>query len=569
MRFLVACVLVLATAADACAHLKPEEVGVVAMSASANSRRLAEHYLKARAIPANQLLLLDGKPGEDLSRQEWESRVRPAIHKWLTDNGFDTKLRCLVTCQDVPLRIGRRAPDAPLVVARREYLNRTRENRVSQIVGLIRVLDALAPNQPPPERPPLPPSVSLQELTNAFDASLKAAEQRMQALGPVEKQRPVASVVEKVFVLGGGVNVVARSLTNRAERGQLSPELAQRLELFKGQLAGLQEGIQAISALPDSTARDAQLLALLQRAGGLLGTLQWIDREREQLQKNETYSSFDSELSLIFWPDYPLFRWQPNLMHYSYDALGPSRRATMMVSRLAAPTLELALKLVDTAVAVERTGLTGKVYLDARGFEYNAKNDQRGSYGDYDQSIRDLAERLQKHTHLITVLDNKAELFAPGSCPDAALYCGWYSLGKYVDAFQWRPGAVGYHPASMEAQTLTTPGSTVWCNAMLERGITATLGPVEEPYLLAFPLPDDFFSLLLTGRYTLVETYYRTCPFMSWVMVLVGDPLYNPFQSKPQLAENQLPERLRPKAPPSVPGLESSTVPPAEGPKVP
>jgi uncharacterized protein (TIGR03790 family) len=569
MRVLIACGLVLAMAADVRAQLKPEEVGVIAMAASVNSRRLAEHYLQARAIPASQLYVLDGTPGEDMSRADWETKARPAIHKWLTDKGFDTKIRCLVTCQDVPLRIGRRSADSPVVVARRDYLNRTRENRVSQIVSLIRVLDALAPNQPPPERPPLPPSASIQELTSAFDASLKAAERRMQALGSPEKQRPVAAVVEKVFVLGGGVNVLVRSLASRAERSRLSPELAQRLELFKGQLAGLQEGIQAISALPDNTSRDAQLLALLQRAGGLLGSLQWVDREREQLQKNETYSSFDSELSLIFWPDYPLFRWQPNLMHYSYDALGPSRRATMMVSRLAAPTLALAMKLVDTAVAVEQTGLTGKVYLDARGFEYNAKSDQRGSYGEYDQSLRDLAERLQQHTHLITVLDNKPELFQPGACPDAALYCGWYSLGKYVDAFQWRPGAVGYHPASMEAQTLTTPGSSVWCNAMLERGITATLGPVEEPYLLAFPLPDDFFSLLLTGRYTLVETYYRTCPFMSWVMVLVGDPLYNPFKNKPQLSESQLPDRLRPKAPPSVPGLGNSTVPPAEGPKVP
>jgi uncharacterized protein (TIGR03790 family) len=569
MRFSIACVLVLATAAGAGAQLKPDEVGVIAMSASANSRRLAEHYLEARGIPANQLLLLDGTPGDEMSREEWELKARPAIHRWLTAHGFDTKIRCLVTCFDVPLRIGRRSENEPVAVARKEHLSRTREHYVRQVGSLIQILDSLASNQRPPDRPPLPASVPLQELTGAFNAAFKAAEQRMQALGPVEKQRPVAVVLEKCFVVGGGVNVLTRSLTSQAERKQLTPELTQRLEVLKGQLAGLQEGLQALLALPDNTARDVQVLGLLQRAGGLLGSLQWIDHERELLQKNETYASFDSELSLIYWPDYPLFRWQPNLMHYNYDSLGPARRATLMVSRLAAPTIELAMKLVDTAIAVEKTGLSGKVYLDARGFDYVPKSDQRGTYAEYDQSLRDLADRLHKHTKLVAVLDNKAEMFPPGACPDAALYCGWYSLGKYVDAFGWRPGAVGYHLASMEAQTLTTPGATVWCNAMLERGVAATLGPVEEPYLHSFPLPDDFFSLLLTGRYTLVEAYYRTCPTVSWVMVLVGDPLYNPFKHQPQLTEDALPQRLRPKAPPSIPGMESPTVPPAEGPRLP
>jgi uncharacterized protein (TIGR03790 family) len=568
MRLFAALLLVVGSAATAQAQLKPEEVGVVAMSASPQSRRVAEHYLQARQIPANQLFLLEGRPGDEMSREDWELKARPAILHWLTAQGFDTKLRCLVTCWDVPLKISKRSDSTTLVAARKDFLNRSRESRVSQMVGLIRLLDTLAPNQPPPERPPLPPSVPLQDLTAAFETSRKAAQQRMLALGSAEKQRPVAIELEKIFLAGGGVNVLVRSLSGRAERSRLPPELAQRLEMFKGQLVGLQEGLQALSALPDSAARDNQIMLLLQRAGGLVGTLQWIDHEREQLQKNESYASFDSELSLIFWPDYPLFRWQPNLMHYNYDSLGAARRATMMVSRLAAPSVELAMKLVDTAIAVEKTGLSGKVYLDARGFDFNAATDQRGTSGEYDQSLRDLAARLQKHTKLIVVLDNKAELFQPTACPDAALYCGWYSLGKYVDAFTWKPGAVGYHLASMEAQTLTTPGSQVWCNAMLERGVTATLGPVEEPYLLSFPLPDDFFSLLLTGRHTLAETYYRTCPYLSWVMVLVGDPLYNPFRNNPQITDDELPERLRPKTP-TLSGLETAPAGSSDAPKTP
>ncbi len=205
----------------------------------------------------------------------------------------------------------------------------------------------------------------------------------------------------------------------------------------------------------------------------------------------------------------------------------------------------MAKNLIDTAISVEKTGLQGKVYLDARGMRFDPDKDKPGSYGQYDQSLRDLARRLEEHTELEVVINNEATLFQPGDCPEAALYCGWYSLARYIDAFDWQSGAIGYHLASSEATTLRTPGGKAWCNAMLEDGIGATLGPTFEPYLGSFPLPDDFFSLLLTGRHTLVEVYYRTKPHNSWAMVLVGDPLYNPFKNNPQLSEDALPQRLK------------------------
>jgi uncharacterized protein (TIGR03790 family) len=203
------------------------------------------------------------------------------------------------------------------------------------------------------------------------------------------------------------------------------------------------------------------------------------------------------------------------------------------------------------------------VYIDARGMPSPTDRAKPGSYAQYDQSLRDLAQRLREHTDLEVVLNNEPELFQPGDCPEAALYCGWYSHARYVDAFDWQPGAVGYHIASSEATALRRPGNQVWCNAMLEDGACATLGPAAEPYLAAFPLPDDFFPLLLTGRYTLVETYYRTKPLNSWQMVLVGDPLYNPFKNHPALDESHLPERMKR----NVAGATAKTAPttPAQG----
>jgi uncharacterized protein (TIGR03790 family) len=133
------------------------------------------------------------------------------------------------------------------------------------------------------------------------------------------------------------------------------------------------------------------------------------------------------------------------------------------------------------------------------------------------------------------VLDDKPALFAAGSCPDCALYCGWYSLGNYVDCCRFVPGAVAWHLASNEAGTLHDPKTKQWCKNLLERGAAATLGPVAEPYTVGFPKPAEFFGFLVTGKYTLVECYWKTQLFASWMTTLVGDPLYNPFKNNPQL----------------------------------
>ena len=55
---------------------------------------------------------------------------------------------------------------------------------------------------------------------------------------------------------------------------------------------------------------------------------------------------------------------------------------------------------------------------------------------------------------------------------------------------------MGYHIASYECETLKKEGSTVWCKRMLEEGVAATLGPVAEPYVQAFPPCPRCFSAL-------------------------------------------------------------------------
>lgn len=237
----------------------------------------------------------------------------------------------------------------------------------------------------------------------------------------------------------------------------------------------------------------------------------------------DTDAALDNELSMVLAEDYELYRWQPNELS---TALVADYTKRLMVSRLDGPSIAIAKGLVDKAMEAERDGLGGNAFIDARGI---AGDKNPNSYGFYDQSLRDLAAIARERTRLAVVLDNTEKLFGPAECPQTALYCGWYSLGRYVDAFAFVSGAVGYHIASIEGANLRDAESTGWVPSLLKRGLAATLGPVAEPYLQAFPRPHEFFAQLFDGK-CLAEAYWRTTPYASWQMMLIGDPLYRPFE---------------------------------------
>ncbi len=238
----------------------------------------------------------------------------------------------------------------------------------------------------------------------------------------------------------------------------------------------------------------------------------------------ETNAGVDSELSMVLFGPYELYRWQPNQLNKN-SRYPEYLTLTIMVCRLDGPTPQIARGLVDKAIAAEKTGPNGIVYIDSRGIPDDGRP---YSLGHFDQTLRDLAVLLRLRTALEVKEERTEKLFEPGSCPRTAIYCGWYSLKKYVDAFDFVDGAVGFHIASLEAVDLRDPNSSQWCPAMLTHGVTATLGAVAEPYLHAFPNPREFFLELLNGK-CLAEAFYRTQPFCSWQLVVIGDPLYRPF----------------------------------------
>jgi len=283
----------------------------------------------------------------------------------------------------------------------------------------------------------------------------------------------------------------------------------------------------------------------------------------------ETEASVDSELALLLWdggilnPEalkmgrLVLHRsdsesvktkmWVRNLLNHRTWKMPERKRLprTLMVCRLDAATDALVKRIIDDSIAVEQKGLEGVAYFDAQGKRIPPAG-KVSFYDVYDELIRRGAALVEK-SGIKTVVDNQKPLFGPGSCPNAALYCGWWSLREYVPAFTWVKGSVGFHVASAEGETLRGEKTQAWCKRMVDEGVAATFGPVNEPYLQSFPNPSHFFAFLLTGQYTVAEAFWYSSPMNSWMQTLIADPLYTPFLKNPKMSITELTEALKPK----------------------
>jgi uncharacterized protein (TIGR03790 family) len=509
--------------------LEPAEVAILVNKNSADSVKLGEYYAEKRGVPKSQILTLDLPMDEDLARARYSDYVVPTVRQWLTENKLQERIRCIVTTYGIPLRVNRRFPsehEKALLSEAAQALDIS----LAHLTEVKRRLDTI------PQALVLPPTISLEQKVEPIKGA--NLETLLRELGTAlsDAQKRVGELTDK------STRESAQTLLSDYRRIlDVSPLSMDRRE----HQTKSQELIALDQRLATKTAtlgEQRQWITLNHELRGLVYFCRLMDIRCKDLAGRDSEAAFDSELSLLWWDGYPLYRWADNLLTQSFDN-DPRRksRKTLMVSRLDAPTPKIARRLVDDAMAVEAAGLTGIIYIDAQG---KGETPPRDLYGEFDEHLRQTARFFQDKATLKTVLDNKPALFQRGDCPDAALYCGWYSLSKYVDAFKWQRGAVAYHVASGEAYTLRRRDSQVWCKRMLEEGVAATLGPVAEPYLGAFPPLRDFFALLMTGKWTLAECYYRTVPWHSWMMTLVGDPLYRPFAKNPALKVEDLPRGL-------------------------
>lgn len=547
MPYLLLAIVLLLYPALAQAELQPNQVVILANAKSPESLAVAAHYAARRGVPKHHIVQLDLPIRDSLKRQEYEDLVVTPLRRALAEQNLAASIRVVVTTYGIPLRV--EAPILSKDEARwlAEARSRVTVNR-ARLEQLQRAFEQMTPDSSQSDRLTTSPAQDLLEtartaaLLARVDRAWRAAVQHIRGLPEAESQRALPNTIRLTQQFGGwGILLRKEAGDGQAAASTDSPQMAAWRTLLE-QTAPLWDS--AIRA-PVRSQRPL-LYRWAERLFGLRGVLELASVEVDRLTSTYADASLDSDLSLLWW-DRDLYsvawRWGNPLFQSSIP--NQDDLPVLMVSRLDGPTTEVAKGLVDQALQAERSGLQGTVYFDARGL---TAKDGTDTYGVYDQSLRDAADIVTQRSSYRVMLDNAdATLSQPGAAPDVALYIGWYKLRSYEDAFTFTPGAIGYHMASAEAVSVHDRHERGWCKNALERGITATLGSVGEPYLDAFPEPAHFTTLLLTGKYSLAEVYYLTSRYVSWRMVLFGDPLYNPMRGR--LSSNSNPSTPLPDAP--------------------
>lgn len=505
---IAACVLLLTSALHA--TLQPDQLLLIANRQMPEGVALAEYYARVRGVPEGRLLVLDIPTGEQMDSGVYHQSIKPRIRAFLEEHGLTDKVECIVTFHGVPIRIGARTttPAERNELAEVDRLQKRVDERLTQAVDRIE-LAAIACD-PAFRSSRATGSIELLRRIEAAQATIQRAIQARPALA----NEPVVANLHEIV-----------------------PLLTQPLNALVGERAPMPENATPaqqrayVRQIGPTTIPAAQLAQLL-------------EAQRLQLSDAETQASFDSELSMIHFPEYPLHRWQLNPMHHS-ARVAPNAPKLVMTSRLDGPDAGTVRRMIDQAIAVEKTGLQGLIAIDSRGIAEKRPDGATDGYGWYDQALRNLADLLRRHPQIKLVHDNQEAVFAPNSLDGIAVYVGWYSVENYIPPGRFVEGAVGFHVASFEMKTLREVNNRGWVRGLLKDGVIATLGPVSEPYLHAFPRADEFFPLLLTGELTWAECYWRTNLLTSWQIGLIGDPLYRPFAANPLLKRDDLPPNLR------------------------
>ena len=240
---------------------------------------------------------------------------------------------------------------------------------------------------------------------------------------------------------------------------------------------------------------------------------------------NRNDASVDSEIAAIGAFTDQISGALPNPYFQSYRPMAEAENsAVLLVCRLDAPDAATVRRMIVDGIETEKNGLWGRAYIDG------ARNTGPG-LGVGDKWLGEIPTQLHK-VGVPVIYDELPAIF-PESYPmtDCALYFGWYAdkISGPFNQFDFRfvRGAIAVHIHSFSANTLRDEHAN-WAGPLLTKGAAATIGNVYEPYLQLTSHLNVFSDRLLHG-FTFAESSYMSVQSLSWMSVMVGDPLYRPY----------------------------------------
>lgn len=524
--------------------LEPAEVVVVANSDVPVSVALGRWYCSRRGLDERQLIALPLGASETISLKDYQSKVAEPLRGELYRRGLRDRAKCLLTMYGVPYRI--EASELSEDTLRLLEMNeQAREGAHKEMAKLVAWLETIGETFPATARP----STNIDELNMLFDPDVELpdplpdfetladefkslAETKARGIVTVDDPQLRAIQCKQFMALHfrfAGVPGLPKAVELL---NPVAPPISQRVGRAVTAAKARAEKMGQLPPTPLSFGTMIDDVRMLAGVAGLYATCDPMAKMFRSSRFSGT-SALDSELALVLWRGYSYDGWRSNVLHLRLAALRDkteyARGKMFMVSRLDGPDPEAVMRMVINGMRAETEGLDGVVYIDGG----------PGPVPGLEAGLKALAELLGKQCGFKVALDERPEMFAPGSCPDAAIYVGWYSPEEYIPAFQWKPGAIAFHIGKAEASGLRDPESQTWVPRMIADGVSVTLGGVDDPMFHAYPLPTAMLGMLVSGECTVSEAYWKSLPHSSWRMMLLADPLYNPFKNNPRL---ELPE---------------------------
>jgi len=240
---------------------------------------------------------------------------------------------------------------------------------------------------------------------------------------------------------------------------------------------------------------------------------------------NRNDASVDSEIAALGAFTDQISGALPNPYYQSYRPMAEvDNTAVLLVCRLDAPDAATVRRMIVDAIETEKNGLWGRAYIDG------AHNTGPG-LGAGDKWLAEIPPQLRKAGVPVIYEDSPAIFSDKYPMTDCALYFGWYAdriSGPFTQFdFEFARGAVAVHIHSFSASTLRDEQAN-WAGPLVSKGAAATIGNVYEPYLQLTSHLNIFSDRLLHG-FTFAESAYMSVQSVSWMSVMVGDPLSPPY----------------------------------------
>lgn len=246
-------------------------------------------------------------------------------------------------------------------------------------------------------------------------------------------------------------------------------------------------------------------------------------------QKGNGMASLDSELMLLG-AEYPLAGPGRNPLMGKPAPRGNEEQKVMIVCRLDGPDEASIYRMVNDPIRVEKTGLLGWAVID-----------EGGPHAEGEKMFRAAAQTARKNNVPLFYETSKKTL--ADSFPlmkQTAVYFGWYA-GKAngpfgpnaPKEFRFAPGALAFHLHSFSAVSIKDKSN--WVGALLDRGASVTAGNAAEPYLGGCINYGILYERLMAGD-TVGEATLSATPCVSWMNIVLGDPLYRPFPRRASIS---------------------------------